>query len=88
MAGKNKLLIIGAMMVIATVGQSKIKEIKNEDTVMFMEENEKEANDDLFVEFVDGKTTQTSEKNIELVSQTNINTKKNKLDKNITRKRL
>ena len=29
MAGKNKLLIIGAMMVIATVGQSKIKEIKN-----------------------------------------------------------
>ena len=82
MAGKNKLLIIGAMMVIATVGQSKIKEIKNEDTVMFMEENEKEANDDLFVEFVDGKTTQTSEKNIELVSQTNINTKKNKLDKN------
>ena len=82
MAGKNNLLIIGAMMVIATVGQSKIKEIKNEDTVMFMEENEKEANDDLFVEFVDGKTTQTSEKNIELVSQTNINTKKNKLDKN------
>ena len=82
MAGKNKLLVIGAMMIIATVGQSKIKEIKNEDTVMFMEENEKESNDDLFVKFVDGKTAQNSEKNVELVSQTNINTKKNKLDKN------
>ena len=81
MAGKNKFIIIGTMMIIATVGQSKIKEIKNEDTVMFMEENEKETNDDLFVKFVDGNA-QTSEKNVELVSQTNINTKKNKLDKN------
>lgn len=82
MAGKNKLLIFGTMLVIATVGQSKMLEIRNEDTVMFMEENEKEINDDIFVEFVDGKSVETPDKNIDLVSQTNIKTEKNKPDKN------
>ena len=82
MTGKNKLLIFGTMLVIATVGQSKMLEIRNEDTVMFMEENEKEINDDIFVEFVDGKSVETPDKNIDLVSQTNIKTEKNKPDKN------
>lgn len=82
MAGKNKLLIFGAMLIAATAGQAKMMEIRNEDTVMFMEENEKEVNDDLFVEFVNGKTAETPDKSVELVSQTNIKTKKNKPDKN------
>ena len=42
MAGKNKLLIFGTMLIVATIGHSKLQEIKNEDTVMFLEENEKE----------------------------------------------
>lgn len=82
MAGKNKLLIFGTMLIVATIGHSKLQEIKNEDTVMFLEENEKEKNDDIFVEFVNGKTEEMPDKNIDLVSQTNIKTKKNKPDKN------
>ena len=82
MAQKNKLLMFGTMLIVATIGHSKMLEIKNENTIMFMEENEKEVNDDLFVEFVDGKIAETPDKNIDLVSQTNIKTKKNKVDKN------
>ena len=82
MAQKNKLLIFGTILIVATIGHSKMLEIKNENTIMFMEENEKEVNDDLFVEFVDGKIAETPDKNIDLVSQTNIKTKKNKVDKN------
>ena len=82
MAQKNKLLMFGTMLIVATIGHSKMLEIKNENTIMFMEENEKEVNDDLFIEFVDGKIAETPDKNIDLVSQTNIKTKKNKVDKN------
>lgn len=82
MAQKNKLLMFGTMLIVATIGHSKMLEIKNENTIMFMEENEKEVNDDLFVEFVDGKIAETPDKNIDLVSQMNIKTKKNKVDKN------
>ena len=82
MAQKNKLLMFGTMLIVATIGHSKMLQIKNENTIMFMEENEKEVNDDLFVEFVDGKIAETPDKNIDLVSQTNIKTKKNKVDKN------
>ena len=82
MAQKNKLLIFGTILIVATIGHSKMLEIKNENTIMFIEENEKEVNDDLFVEFVDGKIAETPDKNIDLVSQTNIKTKKNKVDKN------
>lgn len=82
MAQKNKLLMFGTMLIVATIGHSKMLEIKNENTIMFMEENEKEVNDDLFVEFVDGKIAETPDKNIDLVSQTNIKTQKNKVDKN------
>lgn len=82
MKGKNKLLIFGAMFAIATIGKSELMEIKNEDTVMFLDESNKEANDDLFVEFEDGKRAQDPDKNIDLVPQTNIKTKKNKSDVN------
>ena len=82
MAQKNKLLIFGTILIVATIGHSKMLEIKNENTIMFMEENEKEVNDDLFIEFVDGKIAETPDKNIDLISQTNIKTKKNKVDKN------
>ena len=82
MAQKNKLLIFGTILIVATIGHSKMLEIKNENTIMFMEENEKEVNDDLFIEFVDGKIAETPDKNLDLVSQTNIKTKKNKVDKN------
>ena len=82
MAGKNKLLIFGTILIVATIGHSKMLEIKNENTIMFIEENEKEVNDDLFIEFVDGKIAETPDKNIDLISQTNIKTKKNKVDKN------
>ena len=82
MAQKNKLLLFGTILIVATIGHSKMLEIKNENTIMFIEENEKEVNDDLFVEFVDGKIAETPDKNIDLVSQTNIKTKKNKVDKN------
>ena len=82
MTGKNKLLIFGTMLAVATIGQAELMEIKNEDTVMFLEESNREINDDLFVEFVNGKTVEAPDKNIELVSQTNIKTKRNKPDKN------
>ena len=51
MTRKNKLLIFGTMLIIATVGQAKAKNLKNENTAVFIEENEKEANDDIFIEF-------------------------------------
>lgn len=82
MARKNKLLIFGAMFAITAVGKAELMEIKNEDTVMFLEESRKEANDDLFIKFEDGKVAQTPDKNIDLVERTNVKTKKNKSDLN------
>ena len=82
MARKNKLLILGAMFAITAVGKAELMEIKNEDTVMFLEESRKEANDDLFIKFEDGKVAQTPDKNIDLVEKTNIKIKKNKPDTN------
>ena len=82
MARKNKLLILGAMFAITAVGKAELMEIKNEDTVMFLEESRKEANDDLFIKFEDGKVAQTPDKNIDLVERTNVKTKKNKSDLN------
>ena len=78
MARKNKLLILGAMFAITAVGKAELMEIKNEDTVMFLEESRKEANDDLFIKFEDGKVAQIPDKNIDLVERTNVKTKKNK----------
>ena len=49
MARENKLLILGAMFAVAVVGQAELMEIKNEDTVMFLEESNKEADDSLFI---------------------------------------
>lgn len=82
MAGKNKLLMFGTMLAVATLGKAELIEIKNENTITYIEERNKEANDDLFVEFVNGKTQETSDKNIKLVPQTNIKIKKNKPDTN------
>ncbi|WP_315515066.1 VacJ family lipoprotein [Leptotrichia wadei] len=82
MARKNKLLILGAIFAITAVGKAELMEIKNEDTVMFLEESRKEANDDLFIKFEDGKVAQIPDKNIDLVERTNVKTKKNKSDLN------
>ena len=82
MAGKNKLLMFGTMLAVVTLGKAELMEIKNEDTITYIEERNKEANDDLFVEFVNGKTQETSDKNIKLVPQTNVKIKKNKPDTN------
>ncbi len=82
MAGKNKLLMFGTMLAVATIGKAELMEIKNENTITYIEERNKEANDDLFVEFVNGKTQETSDKNIKLVPQTDIKIKKNKPDTN------
>jgi len=82
MARKNKLLILGAMFAITAVGKAELMEIKNEDTVMFLEESRKEANDDLFIKFEDGKVAQIPDKNIDLVERTNVKIKKNKSDLN------
>lgn len=82
MTGKNKLLMFGTMLAVATLGKAELMEIKNEDTITYIEERNKEANDDLFVEFVNGKTQETSDKNIKLVPQTNVKIKKNKPDTN------
>ena len=82
MAGKNKLLMFGTMLAVATLGKAELMEIKNEDTITYIEERNKEANDDLFVEFVNSKTQETSDKNIRLVPQTNVKIKKNKPDTN------
>ena len=82
MAGKNKLLMFGTMLAVATLGKAELMEIKNENTITYIEERNKEANDDLFVEFLNGKTQETSDKNIKLVPQTNIKIKKNKPDTN------
>ena len=82
MAGKNKLLMFGTMLAVATLGKAELMEIKNENTITYIEERNKEANDDLFVEFVNGKRQETSDKNIKLVPQTNIKIKKNKPDTN------
>ena len=82
MAGKNKLLMFGTMLAVATLGQAELMEIKNEDTIIYLEERNKEAEDNLFVEFVNGKTEEAPDKNIELVAQTNVKKKKNKPDTN------
>ena len=82
MAGKNKLLMFGTMLAVATLGKAELMEIKNENTITYIEERNKEVNDDLFVEFVNGKTQETSDKNIKLVPQTNVKIKKNKPDTN------
>jgi len=82
MAGKNKLLMFGTMLAVATLGKAELMEIKNENTITYIEERNKEADDDLFVEFVNGKTEETSDKNIKLVPQTNVKIKKNKPDTN------
>lgn len=82
MAGKNKLIMFGTMLAVATLGKAELMEIKNENTITYIEERNKEANDDLFVEFVNGKTQETSDKNIKLVPQTNVKIKKNKPDTN------
>ena len=82
MAGKNKLLMFGTMLAVATLGKAELMEIKNENTITYIEERNKEADDDLFVEFVNGKTQETSDKNIKLVPQTNVKIKKNKPDTN------
>ena len=82
MAGKNKLLMFGTMLAVATLGKAELMEIKNENTITYIEERNKEVNDDLFVEFVNSKTQETSDKNIRLVPQTNVKIKKNKPDTN------
>ena len=83
MTRKNKLLIFGTMLIIATVGQAKAKNLKNENTAVFIEENEKEANDDIFIEFTEEKNEKAPDKNIDVVSYTNLKTnKKNKKDEN------
>ena len=82
MIGKNKLLMFGMILAVTTVGQSKLSKTKTEDNVMFVEEINKEVNDDLFIEFENGKVAQTPDKNIDLVAKTNIKIKKNKLDTN------
>ena len=83
MTRKNKLLIFGTMLIIATVGQAKAKNLKNENTAVFIEENEKEANDDIFIEFTEEENEKAPDKNIDVVSYTNLKTnKKNKKDEN------
>ena len=82
MIGKNKLLMFGMILTVTTVGQSKLSKTKTEDNVMFVEEINKEVNDDLFIEFENGKVAQTPDKNIDLVAKTNIKIKKNKPDTN------
>lgn len=76
MTRKNKLLIFGTMLIIATVGQAKAKNLKNENTAVFIEENEKEANDDIFIEFTEEKNEKAPDKNIDVVSYTNLKTNK------------
>ena len=82
MIGKNKLLMFGMILAVTTVGQSKLSKTKTEDNVMFVEEINKEVNDDLFIKFENGKVAQTPDKNIDLVAKTNIKIKKNKPDMN------
>ena len=82
MIGKNKLLMFGMILAVTTVGQSKLSKTKTEDNVMFVEEINKEVNDDLFIEFENGKVAKTPDKNIDLVAKTNIKIKKNKPDTN------
>ena len=82
MIGKNKLLMFGMILAVTTVGQSKLSKTKTEGNVMFVEEINKEVNDDLFIEFENEKVTQTPDKNIDLVAKTNIKIKKNKPDMN------
>ena len=82
MIGKNKLLMFGMILAVTTVGQSKLSKTKTEDNVMFVEEINKEVNDDLFIEFENGKVAKTPDKNIDLVAKTNIKIKKNKPDMN------
>ena len=74
------------MLAVATLGKAELMEIKNENTITYIEERNKEADDDLFVEFVNGKTQETSDKNIKLVPQTNIKIKKNTIKAKIPAK--
>lgn len=83
MRKKNKLLILGAMLTVASVSQS--NEINNvfvpysEENISFTEMVEKEVNDEIFVEFVDGDVVEAPEKNVKLEKIRK--SKKNKKDK-------
>lgn len=83
---KNKLLILGAVISACAITYADndefYPEIKNTDTVSYLDESEKEANDNIYIEFVDEKDELPAKNNIEKFKMTNLKKKNKKVDNN------
>ncbi|AMD94376.1 MlaA family lipoprotein [Leptotrichia sp. oral taxon 847] len=83
---KNKIVIFGAVIAACAVSYADTDElypeVKNVDTVSYLDEATKEANDDIYIEFVDEKENIPAEKNMEKFKLTNLKNKNKKIDKN------
>ena len=78
MKTKNKFIIFGAVLFTATLTQGKQSDDLNSYTlenINFTEILEKEMNDDVFLEFVDGDAVKEPSKSIEVYERYNYNTK-------------
>lgn len=80
---KNKLLILGAVISVCAITYADndefYPEIKNTDTVSYLDESEKEANDNIYIEFVDEKDELPAKNNVEKFKMTNLKKKNKKL---------
>ena len=84
MRTKNKFIIFGAVLFTAALTQGKQSEDLNSYTsenINFTEILEKEMNDDMFVEFVDGDVVKEPSKNLEVYERYNYNKKNDKNSK-------
>ena len=80
MKTKNKVIIFGAVLFTATLTQGKQSDDLNSYTlenINFTEILEKEMNDDVFLEFVDGDAVKEPSKSIEVYEKYNYNKKNN-----------
>ena len=79
---RNKFIILGAVLFTATLAQGKQSEALKPYTaenVNYTEMVEKEMNDDIFLEFIDGDIVEEPSKNVEIYERYNYNSKsKNK----------
>ena len=83
---KNKIMIFSTVIAACTISYADADEFypetKNVDTVSYLDESVKEANDDIYIEFVNEKEDIPTQNNVEKFKLTNLKTKKKKIDKN------
>ena len=82
---KNKIMIFSTVIAACTISYADADEFypetKNVDTVSYLDESVKEANDDIYIEFVNEKEDIPTQNNVEKFKLTNLKTKKKKIDK-------